>query len=142
MAALAGHRLGHARALGEQLSERLDAWMRRFPRIGQHRGLGPMRAIELVKDRATKEPDKPSAAALVKWNYEHGLITLACGTAACAVGVAVWRLGLAEGAVAIRLPGGTRQIDRDSRGHILMTGPAATSFTGMIDGAWLAAARG
>ncbi|MFY8116150.1 MAG: diaminopimelate epimerase [Rhabdaerophilum sp.] len=75
------------------------------------------------------------------WERAAG-ITLACGTAACAVGVAVWRLGLAEGAVAIRLPGGTLQIDRDSRGHILMTGPAATSFTGMIDGAWLAAARG
>jgi 4-aminobutyrate aminotransferase/(S)-3-amino-2-methylpropionate transaminase len=39
-----------------------------------------MRAMELVKDRKSKEPDKPSAAALVKHNYENGLITLACGT--------------------------------------------------------------
>jgi 4-aminobutyrate aminotransferase/(S)-3-amino-2-methylpropionate transaminase len=72
--------LAHAQELGRLLAARLDAWTRRFPRIGQHRGLGPMRAIELVKDRATKEPDKPAAAALVKWNYEHGLITLSCGT--------------------------------------------------------------
>lgn len=74
------------------------------------------------------------------WERAAG-ITLACGTAACAVAVAVWRLGLAEGAVSIRLPGGTLRIDRDALGHVIMTGPAATSFTGTLDGAWLAAAR-
>ena len=52
----------------------------KFPKIGQVRGLGPMRAMELVKDRQTKEPDKPAAAALVKHNYENGVITLSCGT--------------------------------------------------------------
>ena len=72
--------LEHARALGEILEARLEAWSRKFPQIGQHRGLGPMRAIELVKDRTTKEPDKAAAAALVKHNYEHGVITLSCGT--------------------------------------------------------------
>lgn len=75
------------------------------------------------------------------WERAAG-ITLACGTAACAVAVAVWRLGLVDGAVSIRLPGGTLRIDRDARGHVIMTGPAATSFTGSLDGAWLAAARG
>jgi 4-aminobutyrate aminotransferase/(S)-3-amino-2-methylpropionate transaminase len=39
-----------------------------------------MQALELVKDRKSKEPDKPAAAAVVKHNYENGLITLACGT--------------------------------------------------------------
>jgi len=72
--------LEHARKLGRLLEDRLESWFKKFPRIGQVRGLGPMRALELVKDRKTKEPDKPAAAALVKWNYEHGLITLACGT--------------------------------------------------------------
>jgi 4-aminobutyrate aminotransferase/(S)-3-amino-2-methylpropionate transaminase len=72
--------LEHARKLGKLLKDRLESWMEKFPRIGQVRGLGPMLAIELVKDRRTKEPDKPSAAALVKHNYEHGVITLACGT--------------------------------------------------------------
>jgi len=72
--------LEHARKLGRLLEDRLESWFKKFPRIGQVRGLGPMRALELVKDRKTKEPDKPAAAALVKWNYENGLITLACGT--------------------------------------------------------------
>lgn len=72
--------LAHARELGAILETRLEAWTKKFPQIGQHRGLGPMRAIELVKDRKTKEPDKAAAAALVKRNYEHGVITLSCGT--------------------------------------------------------------
>ena len=72
--------LAHARRLGERLASRLEAWAGRFTCIGQTRGLGPMRAIELVKDRRTKEPDKAAAVALVKHNYEHGVITLACGT--------------------------------------------------------------
>jgi 4-aminobutyrate aminotransferase len=72
--------LEHARKLGRLLEDRLQSWFKKFPKIGQVRGLGPMRAMELVKDRKSKEPDKPSAAALVKHNYENGLITLACGT--------------------------------------------------------------
>jgi len=72
--------LEHARKLGRLLEDRLESWFKKFPKIGQVRGLGPMRAMELVKDRKSKEPDKPSAAALVKHNYENGLITLACGT--------------------------------------------------------------
>ena len=72
--------LEHACQLGRLLEDRLESWCKKFPKIGQVRGLGPMRAMELVKDRATKEPDKPAAAALVKHNYENGVITLSCGT--------------------------------------------------------------
>jgi 4-aminobutyrate aminotransferase / (S)-3-amino-2-methylpropionate transaminase / 5-aminovalerate transaminase len=72
--------LVHAGTLGEAIRERLDVWYARFPRIGQVRGLGPMRALELVADRRTKEPDKPAAQALLKYCYEHGLIVLSCGS--------------------------------------------------------------
>jgi len=72
--------LEHARKLGRLLEDRLKSWFQKFPKIGQVRGLGPMQALELVKDRQSKEPDKPAAAAVVKHNYENGLITLACGT--------------------------------------------------------------
>jgi len=72
--------LEQARKLGRLLEDRLESWFKKYPRIGQVRGLGPMRAMELVKDRTTKEPDKPAAAALVKHNYENGVITLSCGT--------------------------------------------------------------
>ena len=52
----------------------------RFTCIGQTRGLGPMRAIELVSDQETKQPDKAAAQAVVQYAYEHGLILMACGT--------------------------------------------------------------
>ncbi len=85
--------------------------------------------------------DGPNRFRVRVWERAAG-ITLACGTAACAVAVAMWRLGHADGAVSVCLPGGVLLIDRDTRGHVIMTGPAATSFTGMLAGDWLAAARG
>ena len=72
--------LAHARMLGDALRKRLADWYDRFPQIGQVRGLGPMRAIELVTDRSSKAPDKPAAQALLKYCYEHGVIMLSCGT--------------------------------------------------------------
>lgn len=39
-----------------------------------------MIAVELVKDRATKEPDPESTAALAKACHLAGLVVLTCGT--------------------------------------------------------------
>jgi 4-aminobutyrate aminotransferase/(S)-3-amino-2-methylpropionate transaminase len=47
--------------------------------IGDVRGLGPMIAMELVKDRTTKEPAAAETKALVKFCFDRGLIILACG---------------------------------------------------------------
>lgn len=72
--------LEHARELGKRLRLRLEAFAQQFPRIGQTRGLGPMRAIELVSDRNSKTPDKAAAQGVVRYAYEHGVILMACGT--------------------------------------------------------------
>lgn len=72
--------LEHARELGKRLRLRLEAFAQQFPRIGQTRGLGPMRAIELVSDRDSKTPDKAAAQGVVRYAYEHGVILMACGT--------------------------------------------------------------
>lgn len=78
-----------------------------------------------------------NAFAVRVWERAAG-ITLACGTAACAVAVAAARLGLAAGEIRITLPGGTITINRDAGGRVIMTGPVATSFTGTIDPSLLA----
>ena len=52
---------------------------KRLEIIGDVRGLGPMLALELVKDRETKEPAADLAKALVKFCYEKGLVILSCG---------------------------------------------------------------
>ncbi|MGW8224028.1 MAG: 4-aminobutyrate--2-oxoglutarate transaminase [Syntrophobacteria bacterium] len=71
--------LKKAQVLGQKVRERFDAWQEQFELIGDVRGLGPMLALELVKDRKTKEPAAEEAKALVQFCYERGLILLSCG---------------------------------------------------------------
>jgi 4-aminobutyrate aminotransferase/(S)-3-amino-2-methylpropionate transaminase len=66
-------------ALGKKIRARFDEFQKKFEIIGDVRGLGPMLALELVKDRHTKEPAAAEAKALVKFCYEKGLILLSCG---------------------------------------------------------------
>ncbi|MDC3955074.1 4-aminobutyrate--2-oxoglutarate transaminase [Polyangium jinanense] len=75
-----GALLKRIHAVGETIGARLLAWKERFPIIGDVRGIGPMRAIELVKDPHTREPDKASAQALAKYCYQHGVVVLGAGT--------------------------------------------------------------
>ncbi len=66
--------------------------------------------------------------------WERGAgITSACGSAACATLVAAARRGLTERRGTVRLTGGDLQIEWRGDGHVLMTGPVATSFTGAFD---------
>lgn len=74
----------------------------------------------------------PTDIKVKVWERGAGL-TRACGTAACAVGVAAVRKKLVERKVYIELPGGTLQIEwRESDKHILMTGPFETEFEGEL----------
>jgi 4-aminobutyrate aminotransferase/(S)-3-amino-2-methylpropionate transaminase len=41
--------------------------------------MGPMLALELVKDRTTKEPAPEETAAVSKYAFEKGLNILSCG---------------------------------------------------------------
>jgi 4-aminobutyrate aminotransferase/(S)-3-amino-2-methylpropionate transaminase len=69
-----------ADALGRQLFHRMEKWFQKFPCIGNVRGLGAMRAVEFVRDRASKEPDKEFTAQLLTRCLEHGVILLSSGT--------------------------------------------------------------
>jgi len=72
------------------------------------------------------------ALRLRVWERGAG-ITMACGTGACAAAVAAARREITGRAVEVRLDGGTLYIDWRQDGHVLMTGPVATSFTGHFD---------
>ncbi len=66
--------------------------------------------------------------------WERGAgITSACGSAACATLVAAARRGLTERKGTVSLAGGDLQIEWGDDGHVFMTGPAATSFSGAFD---------
>jgi 4-aminobutyrate aminotransferase/(S)-3-amino-2-methylpropionate transaminase len=62
------------------MKARLGAMAEKFDVIGDVRGRGGMIAIELVKDRATKEPNPEATAALAKACHQEGLLVLTCGT--------------------------------------------------------------
>jgi diaminopimelate epimerase len=66
-----------------------------------------------------------------------GLITLACGSGACAAVVVAARRGLTERAVTVRLDGGELGIDWRADG-VWMTGPATLVFEGRLAPEFLA----
>ena len=65
--------------------------------------------------------------------WERGAgITLACGTGACATLVAAVRRGLSGRRADVVLDGGTLTIEWLENGHVLMTGPVAVAFSGVL----------
>ncbi len=73
----------------------------------------------------------PDQLRMRVWERAAG-ITRACGSGACAVAVAAHRRGLAGRRVDVVLDGGALQINWRDDGRVLMTGPVATSFHGVL----------
>src|SRR5439155_3702863 len=61
-------------ALGRHLMAGLEKLKAKHPLIGDVRGKGLMLGIELVKDRATKEPAKAECAQVLELCREMGLL--------------------------------------------------------------------
>jgi 4-aminobutyrate aminotransferase len=68
-----------AAANGAYLHERLLPLRDRFVIVGDVRGLGLIQGVELVQDRAGKEPNQPAAAAIVYRAWELGLVLYYAG---------------------------------------------------------------
>jgi 4-aminobutyrate aminotransferase len=64
---------------GERLLKGLGALQKNFECMGDVRGKGLMAAVELVKDRETKEPATEWRSQVVKKTFEKGLLLLGCG---------------------------------------------------------------
>ncbi len=69
-----------ARKVGDAIRARFLEWQRRYPEIGDVRGLGAMVAMELVKDPATKEPNKELTGKITAEALKRGLLLLTAGT--------------------------------------------------------------
>ena len=73
--------LERSRSIGERVGERLEGMRERFAAVGDVRGRGAMRAMELVADRGTKEPASAEAiGAIARGALERGVIVLTAGT--------------------------------------------------------------
>ena len=79
---------------------------------------------------AVKAPDH---IVLRVWERGAG-ITRACGSGACAALVAAVRRELSDRKATVSLPGGDLVIEwRERDGHVLMTGPAALDWEGVLE---------
>ncbi|MBS2031218.1 MAG: aspartate aminotransferase family protein [Deltaproteobacteria bacterium] len=64
----------NSKVVGGYLRDGLNALAERFTQIGEVRGMGLMQALELVKDRKTKEPDPQGANRLMEATRKRGLL--------------------------------------------------------------------
>jgi 4-aminobutyrate aminotransferase/(S)-3-amino-2-methylpropionate transaminase len=71
---------GRAAAVGTRVRARMTALAERIDAIGDVRGLGAMLAIELVRDRLTREPATAETQAIITRARNHGLLLLPAGT--------------------------------------------------------------
>jgi 4-aminobutyrate aminotransferase / (S)-3-amino-2-methylpropionate transaminase / 5-aminovalerate transaminase len=68
-----------ANEIGATCMERFYEMKEKYDIIGDVRGRGAMMAIEFVKDRGTKEPNKEAVGQIMKECYQNGLLTLSAG---------------------------------------------------------------
>lgn len=97
--------------------------------------LGPeLETHEIWPEKANIEfvrVDSPDSLSMRAWERGAGE-TMACGTGACAAAAAAVATGRANWPLTVRLIGGNLNIDLDpTNGHILMTGPAVTVYSGI-----------
>jgi 4-aminobutyrate aminotransferase len=71
--------IANAASVGEFMLERLRGWKKSHPLVGDVRGRGLMIGIEIVKDKATREPAVDLRNRIETLAFERGLIMLGCG---------------------------------------------------------------
>ena len=71
--------IGNAAKVGAKMIERLNGWKKTHALVGDVRGRGLMIGVELVKDKATREPVTELRNRVEAVAFEKGLIILGCG---------------------------------------------------------------
>ncbi|MCS6850174.1 MAG: acetyl ornithine aminotransferase family protein [Gemmataceae bacterium] len=74
--------IANAAQRGEQLRRGLMALQRRFPEIGEVRGLGLMMAMDICQPHAPHDLDPARRDAIVQAAFHRGLLLLGCGESA------------------------------------------------------------
>src|SRR5262245_33474759 len=66
--------LYNAKVVGDHLREKLMGLQEKYDVIGDVRGMGLMQALELVKDRKTKEPNAPAVLKVFEETKKRGVL--------------------------------------------------------------------
>jgi 4-aminobutyrate aminotransferase/(S)-3-amino-2-methylpropionate transaminase len=72
--------LARSAAVGKHFETRARAWQKKWPLVGDVRGLGGMCAMELVREVQTREPAEKETKQIAEYCYKHGLILITAGT--------------------------------------------------------------
>jgi 4-aminobutyrate aminotransferase/(S)-3-amino-2-methylpropionate transaminase len=72
--------LARANDIGDRFQDRARQWQKRWPFVGDVRGLGGMQAIELVRSPDKREPAAEETKQITQYCYERGLITITAGS--------------------------------------------------------------
>jgi len=73
------HLVERSRQIGNTIMDRFTAMQEKNELIGEVRGLGAMVAIELVRDRQTKEPAAQQTADIIHRCHDRGLLVIKAG---------------------------------------------------------------
>ncbi|MDQ2907228.1 MAG: 4-aminobutyrate--2-oxoglutarate transaminase [Ktedonobacteraceae bacterium] len=65
--------------IGQIVTERFQKFQEHYPFVGDVRGLGGMVAMELVRDRESKEPDAHLASDILAAAHQRGLVLIKAG---------------------------------------------------------------
>jgi 4-aminobutyrate aminotransferase len=76
---LNGGAIANAARIGDLMLKRLEGWKKTHPLVGDVRGRGLMIGVELVKDKATREPAGALRNRIEYLAFERGLLVLGCG---------------------------------------------------------------
>lgn len=71
--------IANAAKVGGEIIQRLEGWKQTHPSVGDVRGRGLMIGIELVQDKATREPAAALRNRVETLAFERGLMVLGCG---------------------------------------------------------------
>ena len=69
----------NAALVGEHMKTRMIDWTRKYPIVGDVRGLGLMLAFEIVRDQDTRERAPELRDRIEKLAFERGLLVLGAG---------------------------------------------------------------
>jgi 4-aminobutyrate aminotransferase len=71
--------MANAARVGKLMFDRLETWKQAHPPVGDVRGRGLMLGVEIVKNKATREPAADLRNRIVELAFERGLMVLGCG---------------------------------------------------------------
>ena len=71
--------LANATELGAEMKARAETWVEKYGIVGEVRGRGLMIGIELVKDKASREPIGEVRDKIVEAAFARGVLILGCG---------------------------------------------------------------